>query len=522
MITNDEFINIRYILSVKVVNDKIVLEKDEIEYPKDIKDILNKLNDYEESCVYDILSIEDYIRDCGNRFDGVKISGKYSYCWPNEYNASFLSKAEIKSVDRNRYFKELDEIKKRIETEYRAMIWSHKVSLSDYEKRELEKEKNKKIEEKQEIYKKSAALKYIQRVRRFFYAQHYYITLNRIKGDCKMYSSDAIGWYKPNYNITGNARIGIRSNFGYGKSAYFDILLTYKGINILPYSDLVNYYWSNMMDNVRYTRSYFPRRRNWEDGLRFVVDICNWIERDSASFEKKWIVSEVENMMDGLKTINENVNIFYNKLKEAKERERRRLLDEDGRPQAIRYSYIHDADICRHKIYPYETTLIIQVDKLSAALSLLEELLLLKDIYSPVILHIKTIIRYNKDVITAIITEIEELCKQIVNKQKSVEMLKKNMLTLQMKKEIRENEIIAKLKADDVYKSLPKVEKEEMRSRTYESDKEHCLILNEILKLKGKINEEEQDIRERNNFKSHLENKMEYITNRLIHWEDNK
>ena len=164
-----------------------------------------------------------------------------------------------------------------------------------------------------------------------------------------MYSSDVMGWYEPNFNVAGNVRIGLKSNFCYGRSAYFDVLLNYKGINILPYSDLVNYYWSNMMDNLRCTRSYTTCRYNWPEVLKFVADICNWIEQDPVSFEKKWIIDEVEQMMDGLKDIHGKIEEYYKRLEEAKKEEDQKQKNNEIAQRIIRYRNINAFEISQHK-----------------------------------------------------------------------------------------------------------------------------------------------------------------------------
>jgi len=510
-------LNVGYILSLVLDNDQLTVKKIPIKYSDYIISVLNKLDEYDSYArLYSVFDVEKYIKQC--TFDQ---KNTYSYCWPNEYDAAYISKASIQEIDKKEYDQKLKDIEDQISSEYdkkihyRHWVNNHFEYLSNYEKVQLEHKKKLEIEEAQSKYEQLRLHQYIEEVKRYIFAQHYNTSIQDIKKSCLIYSSEAIGWYKPHYNITGNARIGLSSNFCYGRSAYFDVLLNYKGINILPYSDLVNYYWSNMMDNIRCTRSYRPYRYNWDTVLDFVAEICNWIERDSASFEKKWIIDEVEAMMNGLKDIKENIDNYYKKLEEAKEAD-----DKDNSlPRQIKYRNINDSITRQYQTYPHETTLVLQVDKLSAALSLLEELTSLKNIYAPIVTHINTIIKYNEDVIPAIEAECVFLTTQIESKQKKLKQLENDIKNLQQKISIRQNEISAALDAsDEEYKNMSPNEQQKKLIDAYADDKEYKMLDYELSILHEKLRQTENEIRDRQNFKAHFEDKRDYIVEYLNNW----
>lgn len=504
-------------------NDELTVKKIAIDYPEEIISILDKLDYFEENLdSYDAFDVERFVQR--SNFDK---TGAYKYCWPYEYYNSYKPKATIEKIDNKDYFQKLDEIEERISSEYelkmkpKRKIGKQWIYLDESRKLELEREKNRKIWEEQEKQKQKVLRDYIVMVRRYIFAQYYNNTLQTIKGKSLMYSSDVMGWYEPNFNIIGNARIGLRSNFCFGRSAYFDVLLNYKGINILPYSDLVNYFWSNMMDNLRCTRSYATCRNNWPEVLAFVADICNWIERDSVSFEKKWIIDEVEQMMDGLKEIHERIEEYYKRLEETKKEEDRKRLENEAPQRTINYRNINASEISQYRTYPHESLLTIQVDKLAAALSLLDDLLSLKNIYTPVIGYINTIVQYNKEIVPAIKTQCKELTFHIQKQEKELKKVEKSIRLEGKKLEIRGDEIDAafELYYEEVNNSIPKAL---AKTNNRNNDEEYKRIDEHLIQLKETKRQIEFDIDARHGFKTYLEGKKEFITEFLKQRENVK
>lgn len=507
-----EELNAGYLLTLENTENGLAVKRINIDYPETLIPILDKMDYYEENKEnFDVFDVERFVER--RSFDK---EDEYSYCWPYNYNDAFKSKAKIEKVDRDRYYQKMKEIEERIAMEYERLIKSkrwvnnHYVYLDESQKQELERKKREKIEKEKEELRQEYLQNYIVMVRRYIFAQQYKNAVQTIKEKSLMYSSEEKGWYKPNYNITGNARIGLRTNFCYGKSAYFDILLNYKGIDILPYSDLVKYYWSNMMDNQRCTRSYKVYRYNWSNVLTFVAEICNWIESDPISFETKWIIEEVEIMMEGLKEIHEAIEEYYKKLMNAKKEED---LQIEETKKIIRYRNITASEISQHDTYPHETLLTIQVDKLAAALSLLEDLTRLKSIYAPIAQYIETIVQYNKEIIPAIRIQCKELKIRIFEKEKEVKRVEKDIKIEEKKLEIRENEINAEfdlLEGVQGKASMSDKINKKINDGEYRKIEEH---LSELKEVKRRI---EQDIYTRQAFKDYLEGRQEFIKEHLI------
>lgn len=131
-----------------------------------------------------------------------------------------------------------------------------------------------------------------------------------------MYSTENIGWTDFNYKINNDFEILIRTNFGYGNSSYFDLIIIYKGLKITPYSHLVNYPYANAYDLIGYTRKYVVERSSWEYAFDFVVDTVNKAQDNPENFIKGFIIGEIKEMMSGLKYIVHDIDSYFDKIEQ--------------------------------------------------------------------------------------------------------------------------------------------------------------------------------------------------------------
>lgn len=529
----DRKLNVDYILALKKDEKGILyVEEVNITHPKDI---LQKLDQFEKKSYYDIFDVVDYVAK--QNYDKRLV---YSYCWSHAYKEAFVRHAtfqpfiymsnrlvqiELDKKWKNMYDDDIRGIKNRIELEYSSKKYpKRRMERSAYLSyiANLEKKMREEIEKEQNERRIEIRNTYIGEIRRYIYAMCYMQVLPTVKSFSLIYSSENIGWYRPDYTIADNVLISVRTNFCYGRSAYFHVNLNYKGINILPYSDIVTYFWSNMMDNVRYTKDYEPHRSNWIHALSFVEDVSNLITTDSIKFEKEWIIDQVENMMAGLKSINEGIDKYYEKQKEAKkkaEEEEEKAQKEDKTVlRIIRYRFIDDLTIKRHKMYEHETLLTIQVDKLSATLSLLDDLTAIQNIYSPILNHIETIIHYNKKLVPAI-----ELCRDDLHSR--LKILNERLKELQSQKDDVQNEMLS-IKAEidkrleennGTYQqwSTQNINKQNMLKSECEKDDQYKKLQDKLPVLTEKINTIQMEIRDRETFNKHLSERKEYIENKL-------
>jgi len=527
-------LNVDYILALKKdENGMLYIDDVNITHPEDV---LGRLREFEESGYYDIFDVVQYV-------DTLKYKKwqTYSYCWPHEYNESFVRQATSRPVihmnskpveiepDLTKwngdYDREISNIKNRIEIEYASKRnpkrWMERYEYLSYIDK-LNREMREKIAREQRDRKRELRNEYIREIRRYVYGMCYEKTLSSVKPTSLMYSSENIGWYRPEYPIADDVMISVRTNFCYGRSAYFHVNLNYKGINILPYTTIVDYFWSNMMDNVRYTMDYEPRQYNWQNALSFVEEVSNLITTDSEKFEKEWIIDKVEKMMEGLKTINDDISKYYEKQKEAKEK----AEEEEKKAQAenrvvrkiIKYRFLDDKTIKRHKIYEHETLLTIQVDKISAALSLLEDLTALQNIYSPILNHVDTIVQYNEKLIPAIDicrNDLQDRLKVLNEKLKSLETQSDNVLNEMQAIKVELDQKLEETSERYQQLSPQNIDKQNMLSKECEKDERYKKLRNLFSELSIKRDDALNEKKERESFDKHLSERKEYIASKL-------
>lgn len=165
-----------------------------------------------------------------------------------------------------------------------------------------------------------------------------------------VYSHRISGWSKPEYRITDNLKQEIKTNFGYGSASYFYSLFTFKDVQIAPFSNWVNYRYSNFSEGIRFTRCYhrkYDRTFNnnkyrynkvdilnddWEDALLFAKKAANLSIKDEEAFVEKYIIQECETMVDKLENIYNNDFSFIDDKKREEEgkREKRYRVDIKG------------------------------------------------------------------------------------------------------------------------------------------------------------------------------------------------
>ncbi len=133
-----------------------------------------------------------------------------------------------------------------------------------------------------------------------------------------VYSHRISGWSNPEYKITDNLRQQVKTNFGYGSVSYFYSLITFKNIQITPFSEWIDYRYSNFSEVIRYTRSFRSRvlvldRNNkpwyyktkidnsyWHNAIEFTKNAANLSLTNEEEFVEKYIISECENLVNGL------------------------------------------------------------------------------------------------------------------------------------------------------------------------------------------------------------------------------
>ena len=230
--------------------------------------------------------------------------------------------------------------------------------------------------------------------------------LDRLGHDIKMYSTDTIGWTDFDYPVSNDVHIRVRTNFGFGVTSYFQVVLSYKGIPILPYSLYVNYYYANSRDLTRYTRNYFPRRKNWRVAFEFVATTANMAESDPDGFVRGWMMREVEDMIDGLRKIVNDphsvIDYWLNKMgSSGDESPYLHVRAIDGKAKSY------------YECYPDEMVIDLKAKKMSGALDFIESLRSLEVICNEVGNAIATILELAVNIVPEISNAIESASRDV-------------------------------------------------------------------------------------------------------------
>lgn len=351
-------VNIDYICIIEEDNNKVVFRKKAIPILEDQMTTLRTMIDdasvnvcdmqarFAEECPVDTLSVYNYI-------------SPYSYC------SSYIpcaSRPEAMSFEE--YQKRLDEH----EVSVRLMLSYRYEEMKEKNPQEYSRLIEEGTIREKTTFRKYLKEQYFQSVKRFLNAYAFYKVRNEelSTSTVKMVSSDTIGWSQFSYQITEDVVINIYTNFGFGQAAYFSLGLTYKGIIILPYTYLVRYYHAEMVDILKYTRLYNPVHDSWNQAFYFVEEVANMATVSTSEFVKKWIVDEIQKMLEGLRYMmnhpDEYVKDILSKAGESS----------DGGFITARNMSIYERE--QFKAYPLELALVVRAEKIANALDIIGNL----------------------------------------------------------------------------------------------------------------------------------------------------
>jgi hypothetical protein len=127
------------------------------------------------------------------------------------------------------------------------------------------------------------------------------------------YSHREIGWREFSFKASEIFKFKFSTNFGYGSSSYFFLAMTYKDIEIIPYSHWVIYRFAGYKEVFRYSQKYRLRNSEWFDAMKYTQEAYNLSVTNPAQFISIYIIKQCEIMVDGLeKYLTEDIFTLYN------------------------------------------------------------------------------------------------------------------------------------------------------------------------------------------------------------------
>lgn len=302
----------------------------------------------------------------------------FAFCYPSEYNDSYI---DSRSVPEEISYADYVKGVKDLEATFNA---KHRFSIEPLDALKLKLDKEI-IEANQ-----SAKKKYLKKASIYIKCQRLSETVNKIKEHegIKLYSRDVVGYSTYTHKINDDITVELRTNFGFGRAAYFNLTIKYKDIVVLPYSYLVHYYYANMKSLMACTRAYRPLRESWEASIDFIADFVNQSIYDPRRFVSEYVIKEVEEMMKGLRAIMDNPAEVQSRIK-------------DSCSSEIRLSVIrpfNKDEFVMMETMADELTTLFKAEKITGALLFVENLRQLQEICGDMSALIDEILSMNKEV----------------------------------------------------------------------------------------------------------------------------
>lgn len=485
-VSNSE-VNNKYVLVLKEdANNNLSVQ----EQPVCSSDILiteiRAIVDNPNKTVWDLYSkVEQY-------FDS---SVDFNLCFPYEYNDSFIDSA--KCPDRVGYYSHYDLMKKHREEilksyKYRNLDDEHKKPYLDKQMSDYQEKLN-----KEELSKKS---EYAESAIRFIQCYNLEKTLSKIKEDhsVKMFSSDNIGWTTFTYPVSDDIQVMVKTNFGYGSAAYLFLAVKYKDMVLIPYSDLVHYYYANMKNLISYTRSYARRRESWKYALSYVAEFVNQSKEAPEQFIRQNVLTEVSEMMKGLRAILKNPNEILERIK-------------DSQVEYINMNVVRpfmDEDVRLFSMMPTESVSVFKAEKISGALMFMNSLEQIKDLCPETEQVISEIVEMNQQIKPEIVSTIDSINEGLKPLELKLARLNKDMERLDKIIDYHSTQIYKLTKNKTLSESKEIREKYENIHPNYKEAK------NKKWDLSEEIGEQETLIRRRKRLKERMETCLSRITSK--------
>lgn len=470
----EEGVNFDFILALKKNGNKVETVKIPIKrHDKEIKRALSMIEDedYDATHIY-------------NLFKGILRGHGFPYCFTHEYHESYIS--DINPVDFRsyQYSKELREKIKR-----KAYFKLLRLPKEERDKSENIREAEEKARKELSYQIKKDKEKLFDSILPCIYAQDYEESLerNKVKENYIFFSNDRHGdgrgkekfGYHAEHKINHDLSVTVRTNFCYGTSTYFNVVMKYKDIELIPYSVWVRYRFASYSHLLGCTRSYLRYRECWKYCFDFIQEFINSAIEDPEKFVHNEISREIKQLMEGLEAIFTKTEDYIGQINVKKRGDDERYIG------IIGVRNLNERELEEYYIAPQEKSMIFRMEKISGAIKFLKSLRKIEEIYSEINDASKRIVEMNKEILPEIKASIPPVNEEIID-------LKGKLKPLEFKFEKCEKSIV---KFED---QLSKRLKDLWETEEIEKAKNRFERLNpkylELKQLREKLKSEVQDL----------------------------
>lgn len=220
-----------------------------------------------------------------------------------------------------------------------------------------------------------------------------------------LYSHRYIGWSQPRYRLDQDLEIEFNTNFGYGMSSYFHLIIIYKNIHLVNFVDWIDYRIKGVSQIKKYTRKYqgsitgagednkFINDSQWENAIEEANLMCQTYLNNYNEFIGKFVLDSLESMVSSLEEI-VDISIIDGKFNRT-----HRLFEETFKSKLY--------ENCSSMIAS-AVVMSVKASKISGALELTSNILELDRLFSTKE-HILKIKNLNARIYPLIIKEIDEV-----------------------------------------------------------------------------------------------------------------
>ena len=480
-------VNQDYLCLIRVKAGKTSFEKENIPQSVELVSSLEEMSKNPNQTVLDMQSRMNLTYPLSQRH-------YISYVSPFSYDSSFISGTSYPSSrSSEEYEKELSDKEEELKLYFEERNKDLKSSNSeDYSLKMQEY-----ISDRMQSYKESIKLVYLNSAKRFIMARNYTETLSKLKAEAgvKMYSTDTLGWSDFEYKVTDDVIITVGTNFGYGQSSYFRLGLRYKGIDILPYSYVVRYYFADMADIIRYTRIYDVVRDSWSIAFEFVARMANLAAADPDAFIQETVVNEVKEMVGGLRKMLEPSSHFMDNYTSSA----RQKTDCDY----LTVRNMYGDELSTYKAFPEEMSMAVKAEKVTGSLAFLDNLRSLSTTIPCIEDAIKEICEMARLIIPGIEAMIMKLSNQISTLELKLEKKAEEIEFIKDKIEPHNKEIdrlfnLQRLDNEDIFRYMVEASYRKDHQDYIDLQEKHSALLDEKHKL-------ENEMLQRKSFRTQLE-----------------
>lgn len=466
-------VNFDYILALRY--DENAIEKKEIPIHKDkwlIEDIYSMVDD-------DRYEVDDIYNAFKSRY---KDHGEFDYCLGhNSLHNFYINAISYPNLDVIKYRQQAKFYKDRIESARNesAREWHQKT----FNKWNFKQKKD-----------------YINHCLPYIFASNYHnaIVENQIENDYFIYSNETHGRFSYAKKITEDIDIEIKTNFCYGDSSSLVVIISYKGIPIIPYSIWVRYYYAGFNEIINCTRNYRPERRNWDNCMDFVVWFVNKALENPEGFVKETILDEVKTLMDGLEEV---LHISDEKMKKYMEFDNKDKVLQDKYYIGIRSGREANSDeIKRYSIAPEEVKFVFRMEKITGALRFIKSLKELREIDCDFEKIINRIKEMNELIYPELINAIPPVREYVSELQTNLTALEKRFNIVKRRYESYEDRLNKKLE-----KYIGTEERKKAEESFIKLNPQYIKYNNEYIDLLVQMGELKERIKKRESYLRKLE-----------------